>query len=376
MPVRQKNLSEILTQHRQRYPLMEPADYGKLLFQNEFGPEHIIESPEQAGEYLLREWAQAAAGGTEAIEDIGNHLYRFHLTDAYDIRTAAPLLAKLLFLTARRHYGTMEGLTAKLSLLQEWSPAGLEPWLTDYIRAGCPALHHSEAFRKAYAPHYRLLRDVYAIYFPIIYQVQRHLSASGRAVIAIDGPCGSGKSSLASLLAELFPSRILHMDDYYLPLPQRSPGWEQIPCENMDLHRFLQEALLPAARGEEILYRPYSCREGRLSEPRRLPASPLTIVEGSYSHHPLLAPHYDRKVFLTCQRQEQLSRLARREKSHLDAYLQRWIPLEEAYYRAYLPAHIQTFLYDTAAVSAEAYSSPDFMIRQGEICFDNTPFFQ
>lgn len=372
MAVREKNLLEILTRHRQHYPLMEPEDYGKLLYQNEFGPEHIINSPEQVQEYLLREWTEAAAGRTETssaenstdnIEAIGNHLYRFHLTDAYEPAIAAPLLARLLFLTARQHRGTMESMTAKLSLLQDWFPTlqnrsstPLEPWLTDYIRSGCPALHHSKAFRSAYAPHYRLLRDVYAIYFPILYQVQKLLSASGQAIIAIDGPCGSGKSSLADLLAELFPSRILHMDDYYLPLQQRSPGWEQIPCENMDLQRFLHEALLPAVTGDEIIYRPYSCRKGQPAESRRLPAAPLTIVEGSYSHHPLLTPHYDLRIFLTCQRQEQLGRLAQREKSRLDAYLQRWIPLEEAYYRTYLSHHMEK---DSSC-----------------ICFDNTFFFQ
>lgn len=372
MAVRQKDLSEILTLHRQRYPLMEPVDYGKLLYQNEFGPEHIIRSPEQVQEYLLREWTEAAAGraetssaenSTDTIEDIGNHLYRFHLTDAYEPAIAVPLLARLLFLTARQHQGTMERMKDKLSLLQDWylalrsrSSAPLEPWLTDYLRSGCPALHHSETFRSAYAPHYRLLRDVYAIYFPILYQVQKLLSETDRGVIAIDGPCGSGKSSLADLLAELFPSRILHMDDYYLPLQQRSPGWEQIPCENMDLQRFLQEALLPASRGEEILYRPYSCRKGQLTDSRILPAAPLTIAEGSYSHHPLLAPHYDLKIYLTCHHQEQLARLARREQSHLDAYLQRWIPLEEAYYRTYLPRHEKK---DSSC-----------------IYFDNTPFFQ
>lgn len=350
MAVRQKTLSEILTLHRQRYPLMEPVDYGKLLYQNEFGPEHSISSPEQVQEYLLREWTEAAAGRTETasagdstnnIEDIGNHLYRFHLTNAYEIPTAAPLLARLLFLTARQHCGTPESMAAKLSLLRDWSyaqqnqsAAPPEHWLKDYIRSGCPPLRHSEAFRRAYAPHYRLLRDVYAVYFPIIYQVQKRLQESKQVIIAIDGPCGSGKSSLADLLSGLFPSRILHMDDFYLPLQQRSPRWEQIPCDNMDLQRFLQEALLPASRGEEILYRPYSCRNGQLTEPRVLPAAPLTIAEGSYSHHPLLAPYYDLKIYLSCHYQEQLSRLANREHTHLNDYLQRWIPLEEAYTRA------------------------------------------
>ena len=32
----------ILVQHAARYPRMEAQDYGKLLFQNVFGPEHLL----------------------------------------------------------------------------------------------------------------------------------------------------------------------------------------------------------------------------------------------------------------------------------------------------------------------------------------------
>lgn len=351
MAVRQKSLQEILFLHRQRYPLMEPADYGKLLYQNEFGPEHMVSSPEAVQSRLTEEWKkvreQAGPASTrtdrtasiENIEDIGNGLYRFHLTGGYDLSIAAPLLARLFFLTAGQHRGTAEGLREKLALLreQEKQPGfpPLEPWLTEYVRAGCPALHHSEAFRQAYAPHYRILQGEYAIYFPVLYQVEKCLRQSRHTVIAIDGPCGSGKSSLAALLEELFPGRVLHMDDYYLPLSERSPGWEHTPCGNMNLERFLQEALLPASKGAPIASRPYSCQRGQLLETHMLPAAPLTIVEGSYSHHPLLAPHYDLKIFLRCHRQEQLARLRQRESAHLNAYLQRWIPLEEAYYQAF-----------------------------------------
>lgn len=353
MAVTQKNLQEILARHRQRYPLMEPADYGKLIYQNEFGPEHMISGPEAVREWLAAEWAELLRGAKErpgacqpgrentseehaaAIEDIGNRLYRFHLTEGYDMETAVPLLARLFFLTAQQHRGTARGLREKLSLLRgQYSPS-MDSWLEEYIRSGCLALHHSEVFRQAYAPHYRILRDEYAIYFPVIYQVERQLAQAEHITVAIDGPCGSGKSSLAFLLAELFPSRVLHMDDYYLPLPQRSPDWADIPCGNMDLERFLRQALLPAAEGEAIACQPYSCRQGRLLATRTLPAAPLTIVEGSYSHHPLFTSHYDLKIFLHCSGREQLARLKRRENARPDDYLQRWIPLEQAYYQKF-----------------------------------------
>lgn len=363
MAVRQRNLQEILALHRQRYPLMEPEDYGKLLYQNEFGPEHMVDSPQAVLEQIAGEWEKEASSGTgehvplENPEEIGNHLYRFHLTGGYDPAMAAPLLARLFYLTAEQHHGSAESLEEKLAWLEQYgqnsglcAPA-LKPWLKEYRRAGCPALSHSAAFRQAYAPHYRILRDEYAIYFPLLYEVEKRLLASKPVLMAIDGPCGGGKSSLAALLAELFPCRVLHMDDYYLPLEQRAPGWEETPCGNMDLERFLKEALLPATRGEPIACRPYNCRKGQLSEAELLPAAPLTVVEGSYSQHPLLTLHYDFKVFLYCRPEEQLARLERRESARLEAYRQRWIPLEKAYY--------QTFR----------------IVSRCDLCFDNTPYF-
>ena len=43
-------------------------------------------------------------------------------------------------------------------------------------------------------------------------------------VLALDGRCGSGKTTLANTLARQFPASItLHTDDFYLPPAQRIP---------------------------------------------------------------------------------------------------------------------------------------------------------
>lgn len=66
-------------------------------------------------------------------------------------------------------------------------------------------------------------------------------------VLALDGRCGSGKTTLANTLARQFPASItLHTDDFYLPPAQRIRGWEKTPCANMDLDRLRDEALRPA----------------------------------------------------------------------------------------------------------------------------------
>ena len=134
-------------------------------------------------------------------------------------------------------------------------------------------------------------------------------------VLALDGRCGSGKTTLANTLARQFPASItLHTDDFYLPPAQRIRGWEKTPCANMDLARLRDEALRPAYEGQPVQYRAYSCREGAYLPARELAAQPLVILEGSYSHHPLLTGCETLRVFLTCAKEEQTRRLQAREK--------------------------------------------------------------
>ena len=59
-------------------------------------------------------------------------------------------------------------------------------------------------------------------------------------VLALDGRCGSGKTTLANGLAAQFPGcTLLRTDDFYLPPARRSPDWAHTPCANMDLSRLL-----------------------------------------------------------------------------------------------------------------------------------------
>ena len=82
-------------------------------------------------------------------------------------------------------------------------------------------------------------------------------------------------------------------------------------------------------------YRAYSCREGAYLPARELAAQPLVILEGSYSHHPLLTGYETLRVFLTCAKEEQTRRLQAREGERYTNFAARWVPLEEAYFAQY-----------------------------------------
>jgi len=155
-----------------------------------------------------------------------------------------------------------------------------------------------------------------------------------RMLLAIDGRCASGKTTLAKILQEKTACSVFHMDDFFLRPEQRTAERLLQPGGNVDYERFLLEIMNPIQEGKEIVsFRPYDCHTQKLLQLIETKISPLIIVEGSYSCHPLLMNFYNLKVFLTITPQEQLQRiLVRNGSEQAKQFEKRWIPLEEQYF--------------------------------------------
>ncbi|MDO4565792.1 MAG: hypothetical protein Q4B42_00520 [Oscillospiraceae bacterium] len=156
----------ILAAHFERYPLMEPRDFAKLVYQSEFAGEHLISCEGESLERLLAEWEGLAADGKALfLEDIGGGLVRLHLTAA-KARGFSPAKVNEAFVrTASSKRGSRQGLERRFAELREAAEDGLLPldiskletYLAAYRAEGCPAVRHSEQYRQAYRPHYRVL---------------------------------------------------------------------------------------------------------------------------------------------------------------------------------------------------------------------------
>lgn len=154
-------------------------------------------------------------------------------------------------------------------------------------------------------------------------------------IVALDGRCASGKTTLAALLQQRTGCSVVHMDHFFLRPEQRTRERLEQPGGNVDYERFLAEVLEPLRAGKDCSYRPYDCKQQKLAEPVAVRQDRLIVVEGSYSCHPTLWERYDLHVFLTVNPQEQLRRIERRNGPQgLEMFRQRWIPLEERYFSA------------------------------------------
>ncbi len=156
-----------------------------------------------------------------------------------------------------------------------------------------------------------------------------------RILIAIDGPCGGGKTTLAQHLSQLLQAPVVHMDDFSIPHAMKTAERLAQPGGNLDIERFMKEALTPLTETGHACYRPYDCHADAFAEPVIVPDSRHVIFEGSYSMLPQIASHTDLQIFLHVSPQTQQERLLKRVgPQRIGAFNARWIPLEQAYFAA------------------------------------------
>lgn len=161
------------------------------------------------------------------------------------------------------------------------------------------------------------------------------LTEKEHVIIAIDGPCASGKTTLAKKLSEIFDANVFHTDDYFLRPEQRTPERLSETGGNLDRERFFDEVISPLTENRDFLYRPFSCKTQSIGEAVSVKIKPLSIVEGSYSHHPFFGNVYDLRIFTDISEEEQKKRILLRNPDKADRFFGEWIPKENAYFKLF-----------------------------------------
>jgi len=156
---------------------------------------------------------------------------------------------------------------------------------------------------------------------------------NGRAVIALDGNCASGKSTLADEIQSLFGGTVIRADSFFLPFQMRTDERLGEPGGNFHRERFIAEVIEGICSGEAFSYGVFDCSVGEVTRSITVDENRLIIVEGSYCMHPLIDFEYDLKIFCTTDKKTQLSRIAERNgESATQIFKDKWIPLENRYF--------------------------------------------
>lgn len=161
-----ETLEQILLRHANRYPLMQPQDAVKLIYQNVFGGGHLIRDPAACCCALQHEFESTPHDSDcPVVENIGNGLVRVNLAAIHTSGYSVLQLGYDFVASAQQHTGKLSGFLLKLEILRQvtekdafgFSLEELERYLTDYKQAGYPMVSHSEVYRKNYKPAYRIV---------------------------------------------------------------------------------------------------------------------------------------------------------------------------------------------------------------------------
>lgn len=145
-------------------------------------------------------------------------------------------------------------------------------------------------------------------------------------LVCVDGPAGSGKTTLAErLAAALGPDvAVLHMDDVYA-------GWTLTGA----FARLSAGVLRPLADGRPGAYHRYDWTAGRFATaPTAVPVPAVLLVEGCGSCPRAVDPWAVLRVWVEAPRPVRLARGVARDGAALEAHWRRWQEVEAAAFAA------------------------------------------
>lgn len=331
---------DLLSRLREQYllrPAMQPQDAVKFVFQGLLGVGHLLASRKAVTAYITREMDSAEADASEDLcEKLSPGWCRLNLRRAKAEGLGPDAIAGLMLTSRAGGNFTRKDVLEVCEKLssEDGKPFDRRELASVLDENRLPS--HSEAYREAYCPAYRVISADWLPYLNAVLRINGALSGRERLTVTIDGPCASGKTTLAEKLAEVFGAAVIHTDDFVIPHAMKTPAHLAIPGGNCDADRLADEVLAPWMRGEAVRYRKYDCASDRLLPEETLPDSRMLIIEGCYCNLPRISRCAEVRLFLDTPLEEREQRLAVRETApSLNMFYEKWIPLENAYFEAF-----------------------------------------
>ena len=161
---------------------------------------------------------------------------------------------------------------------------------------------------------------------PILAAISKISSLNARPIlIAIDGPAGSGKTSLANQLASnLNSATTIHMDDLY-------NGWEDALTATLTRH--LEEWILhPLAEHKSVKYQKFDWTSSAYGPPVEITDINLLILEGVGAAQARIRQQADLTIWIEVGPQMGLARVLNRDGAQILPHMLKWQERESAHF--------------------------------------------
>lgn len=152
--------------------------------------------------------------------------------------------------------------------------------------------------------------------------------SSKRPIIAIDGPAGAGKTTLAEHLSAAlslkYKVHVVHMDDLY-------NGW----ANAFDHH--LTESLIALAQAHQserkISLSRFDWHRNEYLAAEEVPPSDLLILEGVGSSQSAIREYLTASIWIEIDRSQGVERVLQRDGAAISNEMQMWLELQEQHFQ-------------------------------------------
>jgi uridine kinase len=150
---------------------------------------------------------------------------------------------------------------------------------------------------------------------------------SERPIIAIDGPAGAGKTTLASnihlALYPNFTSTIIHMDDLY-------NGWEK--ALSVELTEVLSYIAQAHSQSQPISLSKFNWADSTFSPAEAIDDAQLIILEGVGSGQGAIREYLSALIWIDIDESKGLSRVLERDGEGIRNQMQKWLVTQEQHF--------------------------------------------
>ena len=146
-------------------------------------------------------------------------------------------------------------------------------------------------------------------------------------IIAIDGPAGAGKTTLAMQISQALSSRfsvaIVHMDDLY-------NGWEGALGEN--LTEQLSKIIEAQRKSQSYALPHFDWNAHQYSTPRYLKPPQILILEGVGSARAIVRESATTTIWIEVDRNIGIERVIARDGDAIESHMKKWLIDQEIYF--------------------------------------------
>ena len=312
-----------LNYHIKKYPKLQNQDKIKLIYQASLGPAHLVSdlSEKKVYKYIIKESKSKSTLNSPYYEWISENYLRVNILKEKNIKYLA-----------KSFYNSASSTKYDIDILKENLKAYLNE--DEYFNYDFKPIHHSSIYNEEYMPHYRLIHKQYLSLLMRIYQLYDYINMQKKhTIIALEGKCGSGKTTLAH---QCDNATILHADDFFLPRSLKSKERLAEIGGNIN-YELIKETLENIKKTwenkeDKITIKAYDCSKDIYYD-KDIKLKDKVLIEGVYSYHPYFNSLIDKCAYLFVDQSTQIERIMLRDNG--DRFLNEWMPLENKYFEKY-----------------------------------------